>query len=246
MSEGQELRGAALWGRALLLAALAVLLGAGAHLTGDGRLPGPAAMAGLVVLVTVAAAPLLRRPASALRIGALLGVGQGAVHLALSVLAGHAGDPGPARQLTGYRFDGREADRTGSLADQVEAMRAATAPAHGTEPPAELLHHVVEHLTGANAVMALAHLLVAGLLGLWLAMGERALCTLLALAGHRVHAGFVADAVTRTGERIVALLALTAERVVVPLLDPGDHRPPRQDHLNAAAVVHRGPPLLAA
>lgn len=79
-----------LWSRALVLSAVAWLSGALAHVAADGELPGPAVLLGLLGGGAVAAAPLLRGPASALRTCLLVVLGQQAVHLALSVTARHA------------------------------------------------------------------------------------------------------------------------------------------------------------
>lgn len=79
-------------GRALALAAVALAAGSLAHLGADGRLPGPGALAALLLLGTTAAVPLLRRPASTARVVTLLVAGQAGVHLALTLLAGHHDD----------------------------------------------------------------------------------------------------------------------------------------------------------
>ena len=120
--------------------------------------------------------PLLSRPASALRLVVLLVGGQTLVHLFLTVTAGHVGDP------TGHR-----------------APVAAHGPAHGGRPPGRLAAgpvrsdagaahaarrcrgHLVEDIA-AHAPMMAVHLLAAVLVGLWLAVGERSLWTLVALA----------------------------------------------------------------
>src|SRR3954468_21066272 len=48
------------------------------------------------------------------------------------------------------------------------------------------VQHLIADLTGAHAVMALGHLAAAVVVGLWLAMGERALWTGLPLTGDPV------------------------------------------------------------
>lgn len=69
--------GAVLWGRSLLVAVVAMLVGGVAHVEAGGLLPGPAVLALLVLAGTLAVAPLLRRPASAVRVVLLLVAGQG-------------------------------------------------------------------------------------------------------------------------------------------------------------------------
>src|SRR4051794_11031166 len=59
--------GALRWARALLLAVVAMGSGVIAHLTADGRLPGPAMLGLLFLLCVAGAAALLGRPASTLR-----------------------------------------------------------------------------------------------------------------------------------------------------------------------------------
>ncbi len=168
---------ALLWARAFLLASIACFLGVAGHVTADGLLPGPGWLALLVAVGAALCVPLLSRPASALRLVVLLVGGQTLVHLFLTVTAGHVGDPIRATAHPVGRalptVDGR---RVGSLQDQYEA---AVGTAHAQ--PALPVGHLVEDVS-AHAPMMAVHLLAAVLVGLWLAVGERALWTLLALA----------------------------------------------------------------
>jgi len=223
---------AVLWARAVLLASVAVFLGAAGHVTADGLLPGPAALVVLYVVAVVGAAAFLARPASPLRLVALLVGGQTVVHLVLSAAAGHVGDPArpvagpPAPAGTLPTVDGR---RVGTLQD---AFDVGSGHASG---PALPVGHLVDHLTG-QAPMMLAHLLVAVAVGLWLAVGERSLWTLLALAATVVLAPLhVLTAIARAGLPVVRRLAVRAAAPV---------RPPHSLVL-ARAVVRRGPPLVA-
>jgi len=223
---------AVLWARAVLLASVAVFLGAAGHVTADGLLPGPAALVVLYVVAVVGAAAFLARPASPLRLVALLVCGQTVVHLVLSAAAGHVGDPArpvagpPAPAGTLPTVDGR---RVGTLQD---AFDVGSGHASG---PALPVGHLVDHLTG-QAPMMLAHLLVAVAVGLWLAVGERSLWTLLALAATVVLAPLhVLTAIARAGLPVVRRLAVRAAAPV---------RPPHSLVL-ARAVVRRGPPLVA-
>lgn len=213
-----------LWGRAVLLASVTVFLGALGHVTADGLLPGPVAMALLYVVAVVGAAAFLARPATALRLVVLLVGGQTAVHLVLSTAAGHAGDP--ARTAAGPlpaggslpTVDGR---RVGSFQD---AFDAGGAHAGGPTLP---VGHLLDHLTG-HAPMMLAHLLVAAAVGLWLAVGERALFTLIALAVRVV---------------VARLRPLPAVRRLVPA--PAAPAAALRSLVLARAVSRRGPPLVA-
>lgn len=143
--------GALRWTRAALLASVAAVTGVLAHGGAGGRLPGPWALASLFVLLTLGCAMLLVARASAVRVVALVVAGQTFVHLALTALAGHGGNPAHAEHLH--------------------------AAAHT---------RVVEEFTRTEAVMALAHLGAAVLIGLWLAYGEAALFALLALMLARI------------------------------------------------------------
>jgi len=216
-----------LWARALLLAAIACFLGIAGHVTADGLLPRPGWLALLVALGAALCVPLLSRPASALRLVVLLVGGQTLVHVFLTVTAGHVGDPIRATAHPVARplptVDGR---RVGSLQDQYEA---AVGAAHAS--PALPVGHLVEDVS-AHAPMMAVHLLAAVLVGLWLAVGERSLWALVALA---------AAAVPRL---------LTFARPVLPargldVVPPAPRVLPASVRLTRS-VVRRGPPALLA
>ena len=174
-----------LWARALLVGSLTFFLGVVGHVTADGLLPGPALLTVLFVMAVLLSAPMLIRPASSLRITALLVGGQTLLHLVLSVTAGHAGDRSAATTATrGVPLeslpvvDGR---RLGSLQDAYDG--AADQP--GALAPTLPVGHLIDDLA-AHAPMMAAHLVVAALVGLWLGYGERCLWTLVALTGRRI------------------------------------------------------------
>lgn len=109
---------------------------------------------------------------------------------------------------------------------------------HAVESHAQTgpLAHLLSDLTAANAPMLALHLAAALGVGLWLAVGERALWTVLAL----------------TGASLVGVLAL-AGVVVRPLVGPGRtapaphcYVPPRRPAAVVRCVVRRGPPALLA
>lgn len=147
MSSPATACGPMLWGRALLLATVALLAGTLAHVGAHGLVPGPAVMALLLLLGTALCAPLLRTEASRARVVPLVVLGQAGVHVVLTALGGHHGEE----------------------------------PAVGHGP--EWLEHLTSDLSGPHARMALAHAVAAGLVGLWLAAGERALWSLARHAG---------------------------------------------------------------
>jgi hypothetical protein len=71
----------------------------------------------------------------------------------------------------------------------VHVVLTALAGHEGDEPAGhvpgpEWLHHLTEDLSGTHAAMALAHAAAAAVVGLWLAVGERALWELLSRAVH--------------------------------------------------------------
>lgn len=222
---------AVLWWRALTVASVSFFLGVAGHVTADGRLPGPALLGVFLALSVLLSVPMLTRPASATRLVAMVVGTQTLLHVALSVSAGHAGDVGravttvPAPRTLGSLpvVDGR---RVGSLQDAYD-------PTPGTDvlAPALPVGHLIDDLQ-THAPMMAAHLAVAVVVGLWLAYGERALWTLIALAGRRV-----------APRPVVHHTAYLPPRVApVP-----DHRlPVRATDWLASPQTRRGPPLLAA
>lgn len=219
--------------RALAVASVSFFLGVAGHVTADGRLPGLPVLAAFFAFSVLLCVPMLTRPASTTRVVAMVTVGQTLLHVLLGATAGHTGDvtraattkpgtlaPGTTGSLP--MVDGR---RLGSLQDAYAPVTGVDAPR-----PALPVGHLLDDVQ-ANAPMMAAHLAVAVLVGLWLARGERALWTLVALAGRQVVPAVVHHPV-----------GLPAR--VVPL--PAHRLPVRTtDHL-ASPQNRRGPPLLAA
>jgi hypothetical protein len=231
--------GALRWARALLLAAVAMGSGVVAHASAGGLMPGPFALVALFAVCLGLAAAFLGRPASTLRIVLLTVGGQTVVHGILTALSGHRGDP-PLRRVPAIPapvptpLPGSGAGRHGSYFDLVYAPPRGSTTQLAVPAPVQ---HLMADLTGPHAVMALAHVSAAVLVGLWLAVGERALWHLLALA---------AD----TARRLVAVAvgAYDGLRPVAPRLPSlplRDHGPPpRPSQVLDRIVVRRGPPLL--
>lgn len=175
---------ALLWARAAGVGLLAVFLGVAGHVTAGGLLLGPVVLVLLAVGAVALSAPMLARPASALRLVLMMVGGQALVHVVLTVSAGHVGDPaaGPAVRRVGSALptlasaDGR---RTGSLQDAYDAVGSS----HASTPSVPA--HLVADLA-AHAPMMVLHLVAAALVGLWLAVGERALWALVAATGRRL------------------------------------------------------------
>lgn len=222
--------------RAGVVAALGFGLGVLGHVSADGLLPGPGALAGGFLACWVASSHLLRRPASTPRLVAMLVGGQFAVHLFLSTLAGHRGDapaaaaPATVVPPTPLALPEVNGQRVGSL----YAAYAASAPrVPGDGGTGLAVPHVVQDLV-AHAPMMLVHVLAAVLVGLWLACGERALWSLLGLAGRRLVGAFRARPAT-------PVLVRPARSLVLPRTVP---RP--TGSLLAQPCSRRGPPLVLA
>ncbi|SEB45622.1 hypothetical protein SAMN04489844_0140 [Nocardioides exalbidus] len=147
--------------RALLLAAVVVAAGSLAHLTAAGRMPDWPGLVALYAVVAAACALALGREASAPRLVALTVGGQLVVHGALSGMAGH--DPGQMSQAMAH----------GPHGGMVHPGSTSFLP--------EWLSHGVEDML-AHPFMAVLHVLAATTVGLWLAVGERALFSLVRLA----------------------------------------------------------------
>lgn len=219
---------ALLWVRAAGVGLLAVFLGVAGHVTAEGRLPAAGVLVGLTLAAVLLSAPMLARPVGALRLVVMMIGGQALVHLVLTTTAGHVGDPGaaPAVRRVSSPLPSVDGRRVGSLQDAYDAAGALTA----TTPAVP--QHLVEDLV-SHAPMMVVHLAAAAAVGLWLAVGERALWQLLAMTGRR--------------------LVLAVHLVLFPLL-PAPSRPAAAATrvLRPVAtsrirpLLRRGPPLVLA
>lgn len=226
------------WARAAVLAFVALFTGAVAHATANGLLPSLTGLVFLYAVTVVVAAVLLGRPATMTRIVTLTVAGQALIHVALTATAGHAGDAGaahpaaPQASLTQSPALDESGRRVGSMWDQYAATEPVTSAGGGANP----IGHLISDLS-AHAPMMAVHIAAAALVGVWLAVGERALWTVLALTAGAVFAAVV-TAVASLRPRVVPAVL----RVAVPWRDPV---PP---HLRTVArsVVRRGPPALLA
>lgn len=214
------------WLRALVLAGVALLTGATAHAAGGGNLPGTDALLVMLVLVTVVAAPLLRREASVTRVIVMLVVAQSAIHVALTTAAGHAGQAGHAVASA----------HGGSHA----AAGHAQAQAQSDLVPISWTEHLLSQLTADNLAMVATHLIAAALVGAWLAAGERAVWTLITLAATTL-LGSLHTAILVWAQSRVAVVS-SRPRVTAALLGDEDRRGLRV-WLLWRAVSRRGPPL---
>lgn len=178
--------------RGACVGGLALVLGVAGHVSADGLLPGAPVLVLLAAASVVAGLGLLARPATGARMVALLVGGQTAIHVALTITAGHRGDVrgGAGAGASGAAALGTpvlptvEGRRLGSLQDAYAASDPSATHLRPTLPVGHLLADL-----SAHAPMMLVHLLAAALVGLWLACGERALVGLLHLLAERVTAG---------------------------------------------------------
>ncbi len=222
-----------IWLRAFLLGAAALLSGTVAHASADGLLPSVAAMLVLLALSAAVAAWFLRRRVGGLRLVVLVLAGQTLVHLALTLLAGHRGDPVSAPvALTPV------APPAGHASLHEELMGGLPPAGSTTTPTFGWVSHLVHHLSEQAPAMVAAHLLAAVALGLWLAVGEAlAWSALMVTAAWLVGLLRLVDAAGRSPHLVVVPAARPAptDRVVVLL-----------PQLTSHAVSHRGPPLSLA
>lgn len=226
--------GALLWARAALVAGVAFFAGVVGHVSADGLLPSPFVLAGLFALAVPFCATQLTRQASMARIVTLLVAGQTAVHVALTVSAGHRGDAPSATVAhpSGVSLPSENGQRVGSLLDGYEASVGQTG---GHVEPALPVGSMFGELFAHGPMMA-AHLAAAALVGVWLAVGERSLWALVALAtAVLVRPLLVARAWLR-------LAVLPTRPAAVPASAP---TPPTLVLL-ARSVFRRGPPALLA
>jgi len=164
-----------LWARACMVSGVATALGTAAHTTAGGLLPSPIIVAAVFVTLLVIGAAALTAPASYVRILALVGGGQAAVHLVLTMTAGHVAPHAPTATRPS---PGALRTRSGGVRDQLAVVpdpdRATTTAAPG-------LQHLLDHLGGTDAPMMAAHLAAAAGVAWWLWRGEQSAWALLAL-----------------------------------------------------------------
>ncbi len=242
-----------LWTRAVVLAVVALGAGVVSHVAADGALPHPVALAALLGLTSAVAVPFLHHRASTARLVALVVGGQALTHVALSVLAGHAGDrvtsasgaAGPAARGALLEVTDSSGRRTGPLLDQYAAASDA-APAGQVGDPFtwmfDLVRHQLAHVTEQGPAMVLTHTLGAVALGVWLAVGERALWHLLHLGAARLASAARARLVL--GGALAAVRdALAAGRPFPPV---ATRWRPALERVLGHQVARRGPPPLLA
>jgi hypothetical protein len=163
------------WVRASVLAALTVLSGLAGHVAAGGSSPSASTVVVMLVLASVLLAPMVGEPASTGRVVALLVGGQGLVHLALQWL-------GPVLSVPAAG-PGMPMPNAAAMDAMAGGLMTSASMTHG---PAAAGTSSLALMGGSHLLMVLGHLAAAVLVGVWLAAGERAVWTLLALAGSSV------------------------------------------------------------
>ena len=229
------------WARAAVLGGVVVLVGATSHLAAGGLLPGPVSLAVLLVAATALGTGFLRGPATGRRIVLLVVAGQMLVHTVLSLLAGHRGDAtaGTSRATPSLDPALVAAPRHGSLREQYDAAVAAALDDRQVQASVDPVAHLVAHLAEQGPLMVLAHTAAAVAVGLWLALGEAALWSVLVLGA----AALLGTAAASTRGRAAAVAGTLARIPSGPARRAADEAPP-SSHLVAPAVSRRGPPRL--
>ncbi|RNL80114.1 hypothetical protein [Nocardioides marmorisolisilvae] len=220
------------WLRALAIASVAVSTGVIAHVSADGLLPGPRGITVLVVLCTALTAIFLGRRASTLRVVTLVVAGQAFIHSGLAAMAGHRGDPVSVPTPHPAIVPMGTGPRTGSYFDQWS--QAQPNGAAGPAVPAWMVHTAVD--IAAHPAMAVAHVLAAVAVGLWLSVGERALWAVLALTAA------LAVRLVRALAGLSVPPAIPVLRLRRSLMQPRISRTLQ----HSPGVSRRGPPLLLA
>jgi hypothetical protein len=164
------------WLRASMLSLVVVLGGLAGHVAAGGVTPTGSTVLMMLVATGVLVAPMLGAPASTGRVVVLVAAGQGAVHLALQFLAPPArtGHSGSSMLMPGAMSSGMSS-RHASMTGEVLG--------HGSAA-----HHdaVLALMNGTDLAMLAGHLAAAVVVGLWLAAGERAAWSIVALTGRSV------------------------------------------------------------
>lgn len=226
------------WGRAVVVGSVAMATGVVSHVAGGGLLPGPVTMGLLLVGCVALTAGFLVRPVSTWTLTGLVVAGQGVAHAVLSATAGHRGDA-PVSYLVTPPVVTADAD----VFDRYEQIAGAGHSAGVVPAPtvAEWLDAQVAHFAEAGIWMVVSHLVGAAVLGVFLAVGERALWRLVALVVVRrsVRRGTTALRTAAAGTRHGVRLRAT-------LLVPSEPQVRGAQLLTRPVLRRRGPPFVLA
>jgi hypothetical protein len=159
------------WARALTLPSVLFTSGLAGHVAAGGVTPAASALVPLFVLTVLAVAAFAMAPISPARAGVLMVGGQGLLHAALQLFGGTAVTATITMCGMGSGVDAVSSP-TGS-----HLMHSGAAAPHG---------FAMSLMTGGHLIMLFGHLAAAVVAGVWLAAGERAFGTVLALAARPV------------------------------------------------------------
>jgi hypothetical protein len=215
------------WVRVLTLASLLFLSGLAGHTAAGGATPATPVLIPVLLLIVVVVTQFVGAPLSSARIVVLLVAGQGLLHAVLQPLGGSS--------LTGMK-------PMSDAATDAAAVSATTSSHHMAHFGGVASHDwAMSFVGGAQIVMLLAHLAAALVVGMWLAVGERALRTLLA---------FTVRPIAYTWRSVidVARRAIGAVGVGFPRPQPGWalRYSIRSTAWVATVVSRRGPPGTAS
>ena len=157
--------------RALTLPSVLFISGLAGHAAAGGVMPAASVLVPLFVLTVATVAQFVGARTSPAQSVALLVVGQGLLHAALQLLGG---------TVTATTTLGGAATGTATVSSSASShlmMHQGAAASHGS---------VMSLMSDGHLVMLLAHLAAGLVVGLWLAAGERAFWTLLALTARPV------------------------------------------------------------
>jgi hypothetical protein len=213
------------WLRALTLASVVVLAGLGAHVAAGGTSPSAALAVLLLLAVTAAVAPLLGRPVSNLKTVLLLLGGQAFVHAALAFTATR---PAAVPHTAGMPMPGHD------------VMAAGEVMLHGAAPRS--VSSILD-LATVHPAMLLAHVTASVVVGVWLAAGERAVWTVVALAARPVLRFAARLAVLARGHALAARVDVPPS--VASIVSDSRDRVTRSVWCGRT-LPRRGPPALVA
>ena len=212
--------------RILTLPSVLFTSGLAGHAFAGGVTPAASVLIPLFVLTVLGVAPFVAGGTSTARSVALLAGGQGLIHAALQVFGGTI-----------------MAGPTGQGAASGVATGSAPATAH------LMMHHgaeashgpVMSLMGGGHLIMLLAHLAAGIVVGLWLAAGERAFWTLLALTARPlVNAWRTVTSLARGG---ICAVVITSPRLQAGW---GLRCVVRRSIWTVGVVSRRGPPGTAS
>jgi hypothetical protein len=207
------------WLRALTLASVMLASGLSGHVAVGGAAPPGALLGPMLLVLTLAVSPFLDAPASSRRIVALVLVGQAGLHLVVELVG-----------------------RTPTTHAAPMAMSAS--PAHAMSPAmtGDLTPTSAAAMSAPHVLMLLAHVGAVLVVALWLAAGERAAWTLVAVVALTVTEAWrtVRDAVCAPSALVLLVrrpprVSSIARCLVVPSVWDGFR-----------GLVRRGPPVVCS